>query len=118
MFNGVQDLKENTLDHVVLTNILATLRYIVEQVSFGAELQDHIDAIRVIDNLVHGNNIGMGGSHIVESKFSALEVQLSPVQWGSIGIKLAERLDGILDASGDVDGQIHYAIGTGTDNFY
>ena len=59
VFHGIQDLKEYALGQFILTDILSSFCDIEEQVTFRAILQDNINAIRVVNNLVHGNNVGV-----------------------------------------------------------
>lgn len=59
VFDGIQDLHEDILGKVVLSNVLAALGDVEEQVSLRAVLQDNVGAIRVINDLVHGHDIGV-----------------------------------------------------------
>jgi hypothetical protein len=59
VFYSIQNLKKDSLGESILTNILATFRDVVEQVTFRAVLQNDIDAVRVVDDLQHRHHIGM-----------------------------------------------------------
>jgi hypothetical protein len=64
---SVQDLEENALGRIVITNVLATFGYIVEQIPFGTELQDNINAVWNIDYLEHGHHVEVGRGQIMQS---------------------------------------------------
>ena len=118
MFHGIQNLEENILGHIILTHILSSFRYVEEEVTFWTIFQNDVNAVRVIHNFVHGNNVRVSGGEVVQTKFPVLESNLSLVQGGAIRIEFAECLDGISNARLDVDRQIDHAIGSGTDNIY
>lgn len=112
-FYSIQDLKENPLGQVILTNVLPTLCDIVEQITFRAVLQNDKDAVGTVDDLQHGHDVPMGGSLPVQTDFPGLKGHLSLVQGCSIGIELAERLHGIAHIGENVDGRVDDSIGTG-----
>lgn len=114
MFNGIQDLEENLLGQVILTNILASLGDVQEQVTFRAIFENNVDAIRLVHNLEHLDHIAVCGCQVVETNFTLLVGNLSALQRGSIHVELAQALDGIANSSVDVEGQVDDAIGSGS----
>lgn len=57
--DGIQDLEERVFCKWVVSNKIATLSDIREQVSFRAELNDHIGTVVVRDYAGQRNHIGM-----------------------------------------------------------
>lgn len=110
-FYSIQDLKENPLGQVILTDVLPAFCDIVEKITFRAVLQNDKDAVGTVDDLQHGHDIPVGGSLPVQTDFPGLESHLSLIQWCSIGIELAERLHGITDIAVNVDGRVDNSIG-------
>lgn len=114
VFYSVQDLKEYPLGKIVLTDILPALCDIEEEITLWAIFQDNKDAVRTVDDLQHGHNVGVGRSVPVQADFPGLEGHLSLIQGCPIGIEFAERLDGISDIGVDVDGRVDYSVCTRT----
>lgn len=112
MLDGVQDLEKDTLGEIVLAHILAALRDVLEEISLWAALEYHIDAVRVVNNLVHRHNVGVGRGEVVQADLAGLEVVLSAIQGGPIRVELAQALDGIADIVVQIDGRIHHSIRT------
>lgn len=113
VLDGIQDLEEGALDQGIITYVSTLLGDVGEEVAFGTVFQDHIGAVLVVDNLEHGNDIGVGGGGIVKLDLAGLELLLAAIQRLSVGVGLAEGLDGVPDARGVVEGGIHDAIGAG-----
>ena len=89
VLHGIQDLQEDTLGQVVLTNILAALGDVVEQVTLGAVVQHNVNAVRAVHDLQHGDDIRVVRGLVVESDFPLLESKLPAVQGHPIGVELA-----------------------------
>lgn len=111
MLNSVQDLQESVLGHPVVTNKVTLLGNIGEQITFGAKLNDHKNAIRTVQDADQGNHIGMLASLVVQGDLAALEAVLARVQAG-----LGKGLDGIGDLSVQVDGLVDDTIGSNSKN--
>lgn len=113
VLDGIQDLEECALDQGIITHVSALLGDVGKQVTLGAVLQDHIGAVLVVDNLQHGDDIGVGGGGIVELDLAGLELLLAAVQGLAVGVGLAEGLDGVPDAGGVVEGGVDDTVGAG-----
>lgn len=113
VLDGIQDLEEGALDQGIITYVSTLLGDVGEEVALGTVFQDHIGAVLVVDNLQHGNDVGVGGGGIVKLDLAGLELLLAAIQRLSVGVGLAEGLDGVPDAGGVVEGGIHDAIGAG-----
>ena len=59
VLDGIQDLEEDALGKLIISDILVALSDAEEEVSFRAVLQNHVDAVDVLNNLEHGNHILM-----------------------------------------------------------
>ena len=116
VFYSIQDLKEYALGKIVLTDILSAFCDIVEEITLWAVLQDNEDAVRAVDDLQHGHHVGVGRSIPVQADLPGLEGHLSLVQRGSIGVELAERLDGIPDVGEYVDSRVDHSVCACTQN--
>lgn len=112
MFNGIQNLKEDALGQSILSNILTALRDVKKQISLRAILQDDVDAVRLVDDLQHGNHVVMGRRQVVQPDLAVLEGELPAIQRSPIRVELAEALDGVPQARLDVDRAIDDAIGS------
>lgn len=108
---GIQNLEKGPLRKSVVSNVLALLRDIGEEVTFRAVLNDHIGAVRGIHDLYQGNHIGVGAGLVVELDLPLLELLLPRLQ-----AKLVESLDGIGGVGVDVQSGVHYSIGANTEN--
>jgi hypothetical protein len=116
VFYGIQDLKKDSLGKIILTDILATLGDIVEQITLRAKLQNDIDTVGVVDDLQHRYHIRMCGCEVVKTYFPGLECHLSTIQGSAVGVELAEALYGISNAGLGIQGRVHDAIGTCSEN--
>lgn len=59
IFRGIQDLEEDTLDESIMTYISTALGNIGKEISFMEIVQDNIGAVRIIENLMHRDDIRM-----------------------------------------------------------
>lgn len=116
VLDGVQDLEEDSLGKLILANVLSALGDVVEEIAFGAILQNNIDAVGAVHDPEHGDHVGMFRCLVVESNLAPLESGLPAVQGGPIGVELAQTLHGILDPGVDIDGTINNSVGTGAQN--
>lgn len=105
--DGIQDLKEDTLDQGVIAHEIALFRNAGEEIALGTELNHHVGAIDGIHNANQGNHIGMLAGQMVELDFPLLELELPGIQPG-----LVEGLDSIQNIGMNVDGRVHHSIGT------
>jgi CO dehydrogenase/acetyl-CoA synthase beta subunit len=105
VFNSIQNLEESTLSPVIVTNELALLSDVGEQVTFRAVLHDNVCAIRGIHDLDQRNNVGVRASLVVELDLALLELALARLK-----TDLVKRLYSIgnvgLDVHGGVDNSI------------
>lgn len=77
IFNSIQDLEESTLSPIIVTNELALLSDVGEQVTFRAILHDNICAVRSVHNLDQGDNVRMSASLVVELDLALLKLALA-----------------------------------------
>lgn len=116
MFHGIQDLKEGLFGKFILTDVTTALGDVEEKISFRAVLQDDVDAVGVVDDLQHRDDVGVGRGGIVKLDLPGLEGYLATVQRSPIRIVLAEALDGIPDVGGRIDGGINHPVRTSPNN--
>jgi hypothetical protein len=76
--HGIQNLKESSLGQGIITNELALLGDIREQVTFGTILHDNVCAVGRVHDLYQRDNIGVKTGLMVELNFSLLEL---PLPW-------------------------------------
>lgn len=113
VLNGVEDLEEDLLGHEVVANVLATLGDVEEQVTLGAVLHDDVHAVDILDDLVHGDDVGVGRGSVVKADLTLLVSNLAALKGSAVGVELAKALDGIADACLDINSRVDDAVGTG-----
>lgn len=105
IFNSIQDLEESTLSPVIVTNELALLSDVGEQITFRAVLHDNVCAVRSVHNLDQRNNVGVRTSLVMELDLALLKLALARLK-----ADLVKRLYSIgnigLDVHGSVDDSI------------
>lgn len=110
VLHGIQDLEENVPGQFILTNILTTFSNIQEEITLRAILENNVDAVGIIHNLEHLHHVGVVGCLPVKTDLSLLVGKLAGLQLGSIGVELAEALDGVFTSSLEVDSEVDNAI--------
>jgi hypothetical protein len=109
IFNGIQNLEEGALGHGIITDILALLSDVGEEIALWAVLDDNICAVGRIHDLDERDNIGVGAGLVVQLDLPLLELPLARLK-----TNLVERLYGIGDVGLDVDGRVDDAVGSNT----
>lgn len=111
ILDGIQDLEKDPFDQGIVAHKVALFGDAGEQITLGAEFDDHIGTVDGIHYTDQGNNIGMLASQMVELDFALLELELP-------GIKsdLVQCFDGIHHIGVDVDGGVDHAVGTNSKN--
>lgn len=112
--DGIQDLEENILCCLVISDITAVLGDVQEEISLWAVFHNDVGAILVVEDSQKGNNVWVCRDLVMQAHLSVLEVLLSCVQWESIRGKLVQYLDGILDAGENILGKVDNTIGSGS----
>ena len=112
--NGIQNLNENVLCGLVVSNVAAVLGDVLEEISLWAVFHNDVGAVWVVEDSQKGNNIWMCRDLVVQSHLCVLEVLLSCVQWEAICSKLVQYLDGILNAGENILGQMNNSICSGS----
>lgn len=107
--HGIQNLQEGTFGHEVITQIMAALRDIGKEITFGAEFEDYKGAVIGIHDLDQGDDIGMVARFMMELDLSLLELALSFVQ-----SDLVQGLDSIWDIGMYVDSSVDHPVSSDT----
>ena len=107
VLHSVQDLEKGPLGKRIVANVLALLGDVREQVTFRAVLDDDVGAVRGVHDLYQGDNIGVGRGLVVELDLPLLELLLPGLQ-----AELVESLDSVGSVCLDVQGGVHYSVGT------
>jgi hypothetical protein len=102
---GIQDLKESHLDKGVISNEHTSLRDIGEKISLRAVFHDHICTVICLEDLHHGDYVGVSTGLDMEMDFPLLEFLLTRLQ-----SKFVECFDSIRDVGLDVYGSIDNPI--------
>lgn len=84
VLDGVDDLEEDVLDEGVVPEVPRLFRDLAEEVAVGAEGEDDVDAGRGLDDVVEGDDVGVGGGEGVEGDLPALEGPLAGVEPGLV----------------------------------
>jgi hypothetical protein len=74
--NSIQDLKENSLGHKVISNILAPFGDTRKKISFGTILNDNESTIHIVQNLHQRNHVGMLTGMVMKLYLTLLELSL------------------------------------------
>lgn len=98
VFDSVQELQEDSLGQNVVSDVVAMLRNVGEQITFWAEFDNDIGAVDGVQDLDELDDVWVGASAVMQGDFSFLESALSCVE-----TDLGECLDGIWDMGEDVD---------------
>lgn len=112
--NGIQNLEEYILCCLVVSDITAVLGDVQEEISLWAVFHDDVGAVLMVEDPQKGNNVWVCRDLVMQAHLSVLEVLLSCVQWESIGGKLVQYLDGILDAGENILGKMDNTISSGS----
>lgn len=112
--DGIQDLEENILCCLVISDIATVLGDVQEEISLWAVFHNDVGAILVVEDPQKGNNVWVCRDLVMQAHLSVLEVLLSCVQWESIRGKLVQYLDGILDASENILGKVDNTVSSGS----
>lgn len=107
VLDGVQDLEEGPLGKSIITNELALLGDVGEQITFWAVFDDNVSAVWGIHDLYQRDYIRVGRGLVVELDLPLLELSLPRLQ-----AELVESLDSIGSVCVDVHGGVHYSVGT------
>lgn len=90
VFDGIDNLKENSSNEFVVSEVPLTFRDHSEQVPFLTELQDNVDASLLLDNVVKGNDVRVSTRETVKGDLTTLERTLTRVE-----SDLVQTLDGV-----------------------
>lgn len=116
VLDSVENLQESLLGKQVVANIVTTLGDVEKQVAFGAVLQNNVDAVDIVHDLVNRYDVAMRRSLVVQVNFPLLVCHLAALKRRAIGIELAQALDSIANACGNVNGRVNYTVGTSAEN--
>lgn len=107
MLDRGKNLQEHLLGLEVVSNIVAFLGDLGEQIAFRAVLNHDICALGRVENLDQGDHIGVLTSGVVQLDFTVLKFLLPWIQ-----PNLVQRLDSVLHISLDVMGLVYGSVGT------
>ena len=79
MGNGIQDLEENILCCLVVSDITAVFGNVQEEISLWAVFHDDVSAVLVVEDPQKGNNVWVCRDLVMQAHLSVLEVLLSCV---------------------------------------
>lgn len=85
MADGIQNLKEDTLGKRVIPDILFAVCDVVKEITLRTVLKDNVDAVMVLDDAHHGDNVWVILDFPMCSYFPGLEFHRTMVLWASIG---------------------------------
>ena len=105
MLDSGENLQKHLLGLEVVSNVMALFGDLGEQVAFRTILNHNIRAIRAVQDLDEGNNIGVIARGVMKLDLSVLELPLA-----SIETDLVQCLDGVLNISHDVAGSVNGSI--------
>lgn len=80
VLDGIQNLEESALGQGIITNVLALLGDVGEQVAFWAVLNDYIRAIGRIHDLDQRHHIWVGTGLMMQLDFTLLELALARLE--------------------------------------
>lgn len=111
VLNSVQDLKESTFGPVIITNELALLSDVREEITFRAVLDDNVGAVRSVHDLNQRDNVRVRTSLVVELDLSLLKLALARLK-----ANLVKRLHSIRDVGLEIHGGVDNSISTDTED--
>lgn len=109
VLNSTNQLQKDTLGHVVVADVAASLGDVCKEISLGAVLHDDVGAVRSLQDFHQRNNIVVPASLVVETNLALLEASLAGVQASG-----RESLDGVGRVRDYVDGVVNDSIRTNT----
>lgn len=107
VLDGIQELEKDSFGQIVISNVLLVVGDVTEEVTFWTILQDDISAVLGVEDLVHGNDVWMAASLLVE-----LHLAMKKLPLPGIKASLVKRLDGVESASLKILGSVDDAIST------
>lgn len=109
VLHGIQNLEESSLGKGIITNVLALLSDVGEEIAFWAVLNNNVCAVRSIHDLNKGNNVGVSTSLVVKLDLPLLELSLTRLE-----ANLVQCLHSIGDVGLDVHGSVNNSISANT----
>jgi len=111
VLDSIQDLEKSALGHGIVSNVLALLGDVGEQITFWAVFNDNVCAVGRIHDLDQRDDIRVSAGLVVQLDLTLLELSLARLK-----TDLVKCLYGIGDVGLDVHGCVDYAVGSYTEN--
>ena len=111
VLDSIKDLKENSSSLVVVSNVVAILSDLGEQVALRTVLQNNESAVGRVQDLLHRNHVGVATGTEVQLNFSILECPLPRVK-----SKFVQGLDGVLHVRFHIPSLVDSPVGTNSKN--
>jgi hypothetical protein len=105
--NSVEYLQECLLGEMIVSNKVAMLGDVGEQVAFRTELEDDECTVGAVENTDEGNHVGMLTCPMVELNLSTLDTPLARIK-ASPG----KRFHSIWNVGQDIDGLVDESEGS------
>lgn len=66
VLDGIEQLKEDLLDEVVITEVSTAVEDLCEQVTIASVIHNDVGAVVILDNAVESDDVRVGGCKLVE----------------------------------------------------
>lgn len=90
-FDGVEKLKKDVLNEIIITEISAAMQNLSEQVAVASVIHDNKRVLVVLDDTMEGHNVRVRRGQLMKSNFANVELPLA----GILHLRVHQALNGV-----------------------